>query len=170
MVKATTTVKQVLNYQAEHGAWFAANQDLYNQVCAFSYRVIQAHTEMLDDATPLAVLEKLTHTTTRNPTPVLPLSEICRKRSCPLPTSRDQRHIGISSLIPLPPQRIAEAERKNACRWQEVHRAAARSATFVEQVPHVICWQVERADSLQHCPQNLDRNLLELGQGPHYRT
>ncbi len=47
MAKATTTIKQVLrkaqappvgaegNYQAEHGAWFAANHALFNRVCAF---------------------------------------------------------------------------------------------------------------------------------------
>ena len=26
-MKATTTIKQVLNYQADHGAWFAANNE-----------------------------------------------------------------------------------------------------------------------------------------------
>ena len=35
MAKATTTIKQVLNYQPAHAAWFAANQALFNQVVAF---------------------------------------------------------------------------------------------------------------------------------------
>ncbi|MFL5692528.1 MAG: zinc ribbon domain-containing protein [Ktedonobacteraceae bacterium] len=78
MAKATTTVKQVLNYQAEHGAWFAANQDLYNQVCAFYFEVIQAHVNVLDlsNKEALTALEKLTHTTQSNPNPVLPLAEL----------------------------------------------------------------------------------------------
>lgn len=36
MAKATTTIKQVLNYQDEHAAWFAANQVLFNQVASLS--------------------------------------------------------------------------------------------------------------------------------------
>src|SRR5947207_3332890 len=78
MAKATTTIKQVLNYQAEHGAWFAANQDLYNQVCAFYFEVIQAHVNVVDlsNKEALTALEKLTHTTQSNPNPVLPLAEL----------------------------------------------------------------------------------------------
>jgi hypothetical protein len=37
MAKATTTIKQVLHYRAEHGAWFAANQALFNRVAAFYF-------------------------------------------------------------------------------------------------------------------------------------
>ena len=32
--KATTTIRQGMNYQPEHAAWFAANQVLFNQVAA----------------------------------------------------------------------------------------------------------------------------------------
>jgi len=78
MAKVTTTIKQVLNYQAEHGAWFAANQALFNRVTAFYFGVIQAHEKVLDlskkDA--LTALEKLTHTTQSNPTPAMPLEDI----------------------------------------------------------------------------------------------
>ena len=78
MAKATTTIKQVLNYHVDHGAWFAANQALYNQACAFYFGVIQAHEKVLDlsNKEALTVLEKLTHTTQSNPSPVMPLSEI----------------------------------------------------------------------------------------------
>jgi len=76
--KATTTIKQVLNHQAEHGAWFAANQALFNRVTAFYFGVIQAHEKVLalSDKDALTALEKLTHTTQSNPTPVMPLEEI----------------------------------------------------------------------------------------------
>src|SRR6266700_3862690 len=76
--KATTTIKQVLNHQAEHGAWFAANQALFNRVTAFYFGVIQAHEKVLalSDKDALTALEKLTHTTQNNPTPVMPLEEI----------------------------------------------------------------------------------------------
>jgi len=78
MAKATTTIRQVLNYQADYAAWFAANQDLYNQTCSFYFGVIQAHEKVLDlsNKEALTVLEKLTHTTQSNPHPIMPLSEI----------------------------------------------------------------------------------------------
>src|SRR5437899_2568618 len=67
-----------LNYQPEHGAWFAANAVLFNHVAAFYFEVIQAHTGVLDlpAKEALTALEKLTHTTEQNPYPVMPLSEI----------------------------------------------------------------------------------------------
>jgi hypothetical protein len=78
MAKATTTIRQVLNYQTDYAAWFAANQALYNRACAFYFGVIQAHEKVLDlpNKEALTVLEKLTHTTQSNPQPVMPLSEI----------------------------------------------------------------------------------------------
>jgi len=41
MAKATTTIKQVLNYQPEHAAWFTATQALFNRVTSFYFGVIQ---------------------------------------------------------------------------------------------------------------------------------
>jgi len=75
MAKATTTIKQVLSYQTDHSAWFAANQALFNQVAAFYFEVIAAHENVLDlsNKDALTALEKLTHTTQKNPTPVMPL-------------------------------------------------------------------------------------------------
>ena len=35
--KATTTIRQGMNYQPEHAAWFAANQVLFNRVAAFYF-------------------------------------------------------------------------------------------------------------------------------------
>ena len=48
MAKATTTIRQVLNHQAEYSVWFAANQALFNQVAAFYFEVIAAHEKVLD--------------------------------------------------------------------------------------------------------------------------
>ncbi len=78
MAKATTTIKQVLHYQPEHGAWFAANQALFNRVAAFYFEVIQAHEKVLDlsNKEALTALEKLTHTTQKNHAPVMPLEEV----------------------------------------------------------------------------------------------
>src|SRR2546430_13489171 len=78
MAKATTTIRQVLNYQAEHAAWFAANAALFNRVCAFYFDVIAAHEKILDlsNKDALTALEKLTHTTKTHPNPMMPLSDI----------------------------------------------------------------------------------------------
>src|SRR5260370_40743951 len=78
MVKVTTTIRQVLNHQAEHAAWFAANQVLFNRVASFYFDVISAHEKILDlsNKDALTALEKLTHTTPKNPYPVIPLEEI----------------------------------------------------------------------------------------------
>lgn len=78
MAKATTTIKQSLQYQPQHVAWFIANQALFNRVVAFYFEVIQVHEKVLGlgSKEALTALEKLTHTTKRNPQPVMPLSEI----------------------------------------------------------------------------------------------
>lgn len=78
MAKATTTIKQSLHYQAEHAAWFAANQTLFNQITAFYFEVIQAHEKVLELKTKdaLTALEMLTHATTKHPHPVMPLCAI----------------------------------------------------------------------------------------------
>lgn len=78
MAKATTTIRQSLNYQPQHAAWFAANQALFNRVVAFYFEVIQAHEGLLDlpNKEALTALEKLTHATKKHPSPILPLTQI----------------------------------------------------------------------------------------------
>src|SRR5260370_5445695 len=78
MAKATTTIKQILNYEPDHGAWFAENAALFNQICAFYFEVIAAHEKILDlsNKEALAALEKLNHTPQSNPTPFMPLEKI----------------------------------------------------------------------------------------------
>src|SRR5437016_9533537 len=78
MAKATTTIRQELNYSPHHAAWFAATQTLFNQIAAFYFEVITAHEGVLDLSSKeaLTALETLTHATKENPTPVMPLAEI----------------------------------------------------------------------------------------------
>ncbi len=80
MAKATTTIRQMLNYRTDVQVYFATNQSLFNQVAAFYFDVIQAHVGVLDlsNKEALTALEKLTHTTELNPHPVMPLCEIER--------------------------------------------------------------------------------------------
>src|SRR5260370_11663699 len=77
MAKATTTIRQSLHYQPHQTAWFAATQALFNRVAAFYFEVIQAHEGVLDlsNNEALTALEKLTHTTYRNPHPIMPLED-----------------------------------------------------------------------------------------------
>ncbi len=65
MAKAITTIRQRLQYQPQHAAWFAATQDLFNRVAAFYFEVLQAHEDVLDlsNKEALTALETLTHAT-----------------------------------------------------------------------------------------------------------
>src|SRR2546426_6311963 len=78
MAKATTTLRQVLNYEPDHGAWFAANHALFNRVASFYFEVIQAYEKVLDlsNKEALTALEMLTHATKKNPIPVMPLEAL----------------------------------------------------------------------------------------------
>ena len=80
MAKATTTIRESLNYQSQHADSFAANQALFNRVVAFYFEVIQAHAKVLDLSTKeaLTALETLTHATSKNRAPVMPLMEIAQ--------------------------------------------------------------------------------------------
>ena len=49
MAKATTTIRESLNYQSQHADSFAANQALFNRVVAFYFEVIQAHAKACSD-------------------------------------------------------------------------------------------------------------------------
>jgi hypothetical protein len=78
MAKATTTIRQMVNYRPDVQAYFATNQSLFNRVACFYFEVIQAHIKILDlsNKKALTALEKLTHATETNPNPVMPLSDI----------------------------------------------------------------------------------------------
>src|ERR1700674_888633 len=80
MAKATKTIRQALSYQPQHAVWFGANQALFNRVAAFYFEVIQAHEKVLDlpKKEALTALEILTHATSKNRAPVMPLTEIAQ--------------------------------------------------------------------------------------------
>ena len=78
MAKAMKTIKESLNYPPQCAEYFTANQALFNRVVAFYFEVLQAHEGVLDLTTKeaLTALETLTHATEKNPSPMLPLTEI----------------------------------------------------------------------------------------------
>ena len=78
MAKATTTIKETLNYAPQSAQCFAANQALFNRVVAFYFDCIQAHEGILalKNKEALTALERLTHATEANPLPIMPLSQI----------------------------------------------------------------------------------------------
>ena len=127
MAKATTTIKQVLNYGPEHAAWFAANQTLFNQVCAFYFDVIQAHVKILDlsNKEALTALEKLTHITQRNPAPVMPLDEVAE--DIPAMFRRAAINAALGS---------ARSFFSHLARWQKAkEKAEAKGKKFHERPP-----------------------------------
>src|SRR5579859_1002449 len=78
MAKATTTIKETLNYAPQYAQCFAANQALFNRVVAFYFDCIQAHEGILalKNKEALTALERLTHATEANLAPIMPLTDI----------------------------------------------------------------------------------------------
>jgi hypothetical protein len=78
MAKATSTIRSALHYQPQHAHYFAENAALFNRVVAFYFDVIQAHEGILalGNKEALTALERLTHATQANPTPIMELSEV----------------------------------------------------------------------------------------------
>ena len=127
MAKATTTIKQVLNYQPEHAAWFAANAALFNHVAAFYFAVIQAHVGVLDlpAKEALTALEKLTHTTHQNPHPVMPLTSV--QEDIPAMFRRAAIHAALGS---------ARSFYSHLQKWRKrKEKAEAKGKKFTERPP-----------------------------------
>src|SRR5260370_31445729 len=127
MAKATTTIRQVLNHQAEHAAWFAANAALFNRVASFYFDVIATHEKILDlgNQDALTALEKLTHTTQSNPTPVMPLSQI--QEDIPAMFRRAAIHAALGS---------ARSFSSNLSKWRSRReKAQAKGKKFTERPP-----------------------------------
>ncbi len=78
MVKATTTMRLALHYQPQYAQYFAENAALFNRVVGFYFDCIQAHEGILalGNKEALTALERLTHATQANPTPIMPLTEV----------------------------------------------------------------------------------------------
>jgi len=127
MAKATTTLRQVLNYQPHHAAWFASTRDLFNRVTAFYFEVITAHEGVLDlsNQEALTALETLTHGTKKNPTPVMPLAEIAEH--VPAMFRRAAIHAALSS---------ARSFSTHLARWRaKKEKAQAKGKKFTERPP-----------------------------------
>jgi hypothetical protein len=127
MAKATTTMKQSLQYAPQHAEWFAATQALFNRVVAFYFEVIQVHAGSLElsNKKALTALEKLTHATENNPHPVIPLAEI--GEDMPAMFRRAAIHAAHGSA------RSFFAHRK---RWQaKKEKAQAKGKKFRERPP-----------------------------------
>ena len=125
--KSTTTIRQVLRYQPHQAAWFAATQALFNQVVAFYFEVIQAHAKLLDlnNKDALTALEMLTHTTQKNPTPLMPLEEI--SEDLPALFRRAAINAALGS---------ARSFFSHLQKWRKrKEKAVARGKTFTERPP-----------------------------------
>ena len=127
MAKATTMIRQVLNYQPRHSAWFAATQDLFNQVTAFYFEVITAHEAVLDlsPKEALTALETLTHATKENAAPVMPLTS--RAENVPAMFRRAAIHAALGSARSFSTQRAAWRAKKE--------KAQAKGKKFTERPP-----------------------------------
>jgi putative transposase len=125
--KATTTIRQVLNYQPSHGAWFAATQALFNQVAAFYFEVALANLPILalSDREALTALERLTHATEKNPHPVMPLSAIAEH--IPAMFRRAAIHAALGS---------ARSFHTHLSKWHKrKEQALTKGKTFTERPP-----------------------------------
>jgi hypothetical protein len=127
MAKATTTIRQTVQHEPQHAAWFAATQALFNQVAAFYFGVIQAHSKILDLSAQeaLTALEKLTHATHKNPNPVMPLAEIVA--DAPAMFRRAAIHAALGS---------ARSFSTHLKKWRvRKEKAAAKGKPFKERPP-----------------------------------
>ncbi len=77
MAKTTRTQRDDIVSCPGLETWHTETKALYNQVIAFYFELYQAHPGLLglDQQTALLQVEKLTHRTDRNPTPLWPLDE-----------------------------------------------------------------------------------------------
>jgi putative transposase len=127
MVKATITIRQVLNHESAHGEWLRANQALFNRVASFYFDVIQAHTGVLDlgNMDALRALEQLTHTTELNPHPIMPLTSV--QEDIPAMFRRAAINAALGS---------ARSFYGNRARWQKrKEKAEAKGKKFKDRPP-----------------------------------
>jgi IS605 OrfB family transposase len=97
MAKATITIRQSLQYREGALDWFAATQRLFNLIAAFYFDVIAAHAGVLElpNKEALTALEKLTHATKKNPSPIMPLEAVAP--DCPAMFRRAAIHAALGS-------------------------------------------------------------------------
>jgi putative transposase len=127
MAKATTTIRQSLQYRPQHAGWFAATQDLFNRVAAFYFEVICAHECVLDlsNKGALTALEVLTHATKANPAPVMPLTQVAEH--IPAMFRRAAIHAALGS---------ARSFSSHLAKWRaKKEQAQAKGKKFTERPP-----------------------------------
>src|SRR6266699_245091 len=178
MAKAMKTIRESLNYPPPFAEYFAANHVLFNRVVAFYFEVIQAHEGVLDLTAKeaLTALETLTHATEKNPSPLLPLTEIAQGIPAMFRRAAINAALGsarsFSSSLKNWRTRKARAEAKQGRTGAKKawRRAPACPSQAMEQVSSLVCGNVERAYRFIHPSQSVDGHLLELGQGAHVLT
>ena len=165
MAKAMKTIRESVHYPPQYAEYFAANQSLFNRVVAFYFKVIQAHEGVLDLPTKeaLTALEKLTHATEKNPSPVLPLTEIAEAIPAFFRRAAINAAIGSARSFSSSRKRMAKTQREARSqdppqrdKEEGIQRAPARSPSFLEQVGSLVCRDVERAKGLIHLAQSVD--------------
>jgi len=127
-VKATKTIKQALDHKPQHAAWFRSTQELFNQAAAFYFSVVQAHPGVLDLSSQqaLTALERLTHTTARDPHPVMPLSDAIAV-SLPVMFRRAAIHAALGS---------ARSFMSHLSKWRNKNeKAEAKGKQFTRRPP-----------------------------------
>jgi hypothetical protein len=179
MAKATTTIRQSLNYPAQYAHYFVENAALFNRVVAFYFACIQAHEGLLalSNKQALTALEKLTHATAGNPHPSLPLFTLAPDipamfRRAAINASLGSARSFFSSLKKwrLRREKYEAKQSRTGKKKRPWRRAATGSPAYLEQVGSLLRWPLERAQRIIHHAQGLDRLMLVMAQGAHALT
>lgn len=126
-VPVTRTVRQQIEYRPGISGWFDITRELFNQVAAFYFAVLQAYpgTLNLSNKEALASLERLTHCTKAHPTPVMPLAAVADN----VPTLF--RRAAINAAL-----RAARSFQSHLAQWRERReKATGRGRPFAERPP-----------------------------------
>lgn len=115
----TKTFRLRLHRRPQDEVWFADTARLFNQVAAFYFDVLQAHPGVLELSAQgaLTALERLTHTTRKNPYPVVPLSAIAK--DCPVLLRRAAINAALGA---------ARSFQSHLARWQQRKEKAEEKA------------------------------------------
>lgn len=127
MSRATKTIRQQLNYRPEIVGWLEETQALFNRVAAFYFEVIQTRPDVLKlgSLAALSALERLTHRTKRNPTPVM--SDTSVADNLPVLFRRAAIRAALGA---------AHSFHSNLARWRrEKEQASAKGKKFKKRPP-----------------------------------
>ncbi|MHB8596291.1 MAG: zinc ribbon domain-containing protein [Ktedonobacteraceae bacterium] len=127
MSRVTKTIRQQLGYRPEVAGWLEGTQILFNRVAAFYFEVIEAHSDVLELDTQMALtaLERLTHRTKTNPTPVMPDISVADNLPALIRRSAIRATLG-----------AARSYHANLDRWrEEKERATGKGQKFKKSPP-----------------------------------